>query len=111
MLTSNATIPTLKWRLPEGGGLVIWNRQNILEIGEEDKYGQVTIRAEATDGSGVFGTLSLMVGNEPKPTALDDIFNPTEDHTRLVIRNGMMLVEVNRSGTRTYYDMTGHQIQ
>ena len=111
VLPSNATIPTLKWRLPEGGGLVIWNRQNILEIGEEDKYGQVTIRAEATDGSGVFGTLSLMVGNEPTPTALDDIFNPTEDHTRLVIRNGMMLVEVNRSGTRTYYDMTGRQIQ
>ena len=110
VLPADATIPTLKWTITEGAGLVIWNRSNILELGPEEKYGQVTIKATATDGSGVFGTLSLKVGTPPIVTDLTDPIDTNNDYSRIILWNGTMLIEINRAGVHTWYDMTGRPV-
>ena len=110
ILPADATIPTLKWTITEGAGLVVWNRSNILELGSEEKYGQVTIKATATDGSGVFGTLSLMVGTPPIVTDLTDPTDTDNDYSRIILWNGTMLIEINRAGVHTWYDMTGRPV-
>ena len=90
---SNATNKSVEWSITSGSGIAVIDSSGLLSASDN---GVVTVRATATDGSGVFGELDITITGQPQQnmvqarTAINiamNKFKPTNSTTESDILN------------------------
>ncbi len=107
ILPVDATLKTVTWSLQNGTGEAAISENGLVTAIAD---GSVTATATATDGSGIFGSLTITISNQTIPTSVKEISDPpftwTSDGENLFV----MVNDDSRFKTFRLYNLLGRSI-